>query len=416
MSILGGVLKKIAGKKAGTVALHRLVDLGAESMTPPVCQDIDGDGNLEVVCSTARGEVFVFDEELNIKWKFSAYSESSEEEEMFRDRETGNSIATPPKIFDVNGDGKKELLFGTENGDVFCINCKGGLLWNYRTEGAIRGGINVFYLGQEKKIRVLFGNSDRKMYILNEKGKTESVMELKSGIEATPIIFEGLIVVGTDRGEVQAYSIAGRLQWSSPRMGAKITSEAVPLKLQDGTNCFLIGSADNNLYCFNSQGDIIWSFRTEGSIYSKAAVADINGDGVNEIMVGSADNKLHVLTLDGSEIWNFETDFWIIGTPVSADVDCDGAVEVVAGSYDNKVYFFTGEGSYIIDYVPGISGIVAQGGSYSDIPVSSPGAILGNKIWEYRAPGIVVGCAVLGNRIAVQTKEGKVLILKHSKE
>jgi hypothetical protein len=68
-----------------------------------------------------------------------------------------------------------------------------------------------------------------------------------------------------------------------------------------------------------------------------------------------------------------------------------------------------------MEYVPGISGIVAQSGSYSDIPTGSPGNVVGKKIWEYKAPGIVIGCCVHNEMVAVQTKEGKLLLLRHEK-
>ncbi len=415
MSILGGVLNKIVGGKSGKIVLQGLIDLGSESMTAPLCQDIDGDGEQEIICSTIKGEIFVLDENLKLKWKYISAPTTSEVERMFTDAQTGSSIATTPRVFDINGDGKKEILFGTENGDVFALDCKGELLWKYSTNGAVRGGINIFYVGEEKKIRIIFGNSDKKIYIFDAKGKLDSLIEIDEGIESTPIIIDGLIVFGTDKGRIQAYNLAGKMQWSTQKTGAKITSEATPFKFANGKSCFVIGSTDNSIYCFNTEGIMLWSFKTKGSIYSKIVLADVNDDGANEILFGSADNKLHVLSLDGTEIWDFESDFWIIGSPLAMDIDNDGQLEIVAGSYDNTVYFLAGDGSFVVDYVPGISGIVIQGGNYSDIPVSIPGNVIGKKIWAYLAPGIVIGCSALRNLVVVQTKEGKVLILKHEK-
>lgn len=413
MSLVGGVLNKITGKKGGRIDLHKIYDLGAGCMAPPVSADMDADGKKSIICATIKGDIFSLDGDFKLKWRFKSSTEIDDIDKMFMDSESGEGIVSTPKIFDINGDGKKEILFGNEQGEVIALDSKGSVLWKFKAKGAIRGGINVFYYGKNKDLKIIFGSLDQQIYILNNKGKTEKIIHAGSGIESTPAIFEGLIIVGTNQGEIQAYDCLGRLAWTY-RTNSKITSEAVPIKVAGTQNsCFVIGSTNNSIYCFDAKGKVIWSYATSGSIYSKAIITDLDGDGIDEIIFGAADNKIHVLSSEGTELWSFETDFWIIGTPVAIDIDNDGLIEVVAGSYDTNVYFLTAEGSYIVEYVPGISGIVAQSGSYSDIPTSTPGGVFGKKIWEYRAPGIVIGCCVHDGMVVVQTKEGKVLMLKH---
>lgn len=414
MSLIGGVFNKITGKKSGKINLHNMYDLGAGSMTSPVSADFEGKGEKIVICATIKGDVFALDSDFKLKWKFKASSDASDVDRMFMDSEMSDGVVSPPKIFDIDKDGKKEIIFGTEQGDVFALNYKGELLWKFSSEGPVRGGINVFYFGKNKDVKIIFGSLDQHIYILNHKGKLEKMINAGVGIESTPVIFDDLIILGTDNGEVRAYDALGKLSWNY-KTNSKITSEAVPLgiKTDDGTKCFVIGSTNNSIYCFTTKGKLSWAFETAGSIYSKAIVIDVDGDGVDEIIFGAADNKVHVLSPEGTELWNFETDFWIIGTPVAIDIDKDGAIEIVAGSYDTNVYFLTAEGAYVVEYVPGISGIVAQSGSYSDIPTSSPGNVFGKKIWEYRTPGIVIGCCAHNDMVVVQTKEGKVLLLKH---
>lgn len=413
MSILNSVINKITGNKSGNIVLHKIYDLGSDCLASPISIDIDGDGKNEIICSTSKGELFVFDHELKLKWKFNASKDISDSDKFFQDPDSRDAIGSTPKVFDINNDGKRELIFGTEQGEVFAINHKGDLLWEFKAKGSIRGGINVFYMGAARETRIIFGSLDGHLYVLNDKGKIVLNINAGEGIESTPVIFEDSIIVGLNNGEVRAYNVLGKISWSH-LTDSKITSEAVPIKVND-KRCFVIGSTNNSLYCFNGEGKLIWKFETSGSIYSKATVSDINNDGAEEIIFGAADNKIHVLSREGTELWSYETGFWILGTPLAMDVDNDGFTEVVAGSYDNNVYFLTAEGSYIIEYVPGIAGIVAQNGSYSDIPTGSPGNIFGKKIWEYKTPGIVIGCCNHNNMVVVQTKEGKVILLKHER-
>lgn len=414
MSVISKVISKITGNKLGKINLYKLYDLGAECLATPISVDLDNDGKMEVVCSTIKGDIFVLDHELNLKWKFKAASDVSEVDKLFLDSETSDGIIATPKIFDINGDGRKEILFGTEQGNVFALDNLGNVLWSFKAGGAVRGGINVFYMGKDKNVKIVFGCLDKKIYLLDSDGKEERSIAVGVGIESTPIIFEDCIIIGLNNGEIRAYNILGKLIWDY-KTNSKITSEAVPIKSQGREDCFVIGSTNNSIYCFNGKGKLLWSFETTGSIYSKAIVMDINSDGVDEILFGAADNKVHVLSPEGTEMWNFETGFWIIGTPVALDIDNDGSTEIIVGSYDNNVYFLNADGSYLMEYVPGISGIVAQSGSYSDIPTGSPGNVVGKKIWEYKTPGIVIGCCVHNEMVAVQTKEGKVLLLKHEK-
>jgi outer membrane protein assembly factor BamB len=414
MSIITKVINKITGSKSGNICLHKSYDLGADCIAAPLSADLDNDGKKEILCATVKGDIFVFNEELDLKWKFKAASDINEVDKLFLDVETSDGIMSTPKIFDINGDGKKEIIFGTEQGYIFALDCKGNLIWNFKAGDAIRGGINIFYIGKDKEVRIIFGSLDKNIYLLDAKGKQERIISVGIGIESTPVIFDDSIIVGLNNGEIRAYNVLGKLVWDY-KTNSKITSEAVPLKLHGAEECFVIGSTNNSIYCFNGKGKLMWNFETTGSIYSKAVVCDVNDDGIDEILFGSADNKIHVLSPEGTEMWNFETGFWIIGPPVALDIDKDGSTEVIVGSYDNNVYFLTPDGSYVMEYVPGISGIVAQSGSYSDIPTGSPGTIVGKKIWEYKAPGIVIGCCAHNEMLAVQTKEGKLLLLKHER-
>jgi outer membrane protein assembly factor BamB len=413
MSVISRAINKIAGVKSGRINLYKLYDLGSDCIAAPISVDLDNDGKKEIICATIKGDIFVLNNDLNLKWKFKAASDVNEVDRLFMDAETSDGIISTPKVFDINNDGKREILFGTEQGKVFALDSSGNVMWVFSAGGAVRGGINIFYVGKNKDVRIVFGSLDKNIYLLNSKGKAEKIIPAEAGIESTPVVFEDNIIVGMNNGEIRAYNILGKVAWEY-KTNSKITSEAVPLK-SSNPGCFVIGSTNNSIYCFDGKGKLLWSFETTGSIYSKAVVVDVNEDGVEEIIFGSADNKVHVLSPEGTEMWNFETNFWIIGSPLVLDIDKDGSIEVIVGSYDNSVYFLSANGSYIMEYVPGISGIVAQSGSYSDIPTGCPGSVVGKKIWEYKAPGIIIGCCAHEDMVAVQTKEGKLLLLKHDK-
>jgi hypothetical protein len=107
-----------------------------------------------------------------------------------------------------------------------------------------------------------------------------------------------------------------------------------------------------------------------------------------------------------------------VASPIIADLDGDGKMEIVVGSYDHNIYVLDSEGSYVLDYVPGVSGIVAQTGNYGEALTSGPGKTKGKKIWQYKTDGVVVGCAYLSGEksLIVNTESGNIKDLIHKNE
>jgi len=88
------------------------------------------------------------------------------------------------------------------------------------------------------------------------------------------------------------------------------------------------------------------------------------------------------------------------------------------GSYDHNIYVLDSEGSYILDYVPGLSGIVGQTGHYNDVITKEPGKATGKKIWQFKTEGVIVGTAFIpeNRSLIVNTKPGKIDNLQHKPE
>jgi hypothetical protein len=406
------IIRRFLGIKKGKIDLTTNFDLGSESACAPVCEDIDGDMQIETILTTVKGEIIVFSEDNTIKWKYSVSENITEEDSMFLDAERSNSINNTPLVTDIIGKGKKQIIFGTEYGTVYAIDHEGKELWSYRTNHPIRGAINKFNIKGSNKTGIIFGSTDKYIYLLSTEGKLLRKLLNDSEIESTPEVIDNNIIFGDNKGVIKSLTFKGKINWAF-KTNDSVVSKPVQTKLYSGEEAILVSAVDNNLYCLSNKGELIWKFKTKGALYSEPVVFDINDDGLNEIIFGSADGNIYVITMQGNQLWSYETDFWVIGKPVPKDIDKDGAMEIIVGSYDNKIYVLTGKGLYIIEYVPGVSGIVAQNGNYSDIPSNTPGEIIGDKVWEYSTGGIVIGCAVVKDKIVVQTKEGKVLWLHY---
>lgn len=413
--MLRGIINRILNRKTGLIRQVISYDLKSASITEPIVVKLGEEDSYHIITGTQSGELFVVDETGELHWKFKASEDVSELEEMFLDSDLGNAINSTPCAFDINEDGKKEVIFGTEFGTVYALNNKGKKLWSFKADGAIRGRINVFDFNNDSKLEIVFGSMDEYLYFLDYKGKLIKKIYVGSEIESTPVFFKGLTVVGSNDGFIRAFNSSGKNEWTVTT-GSKVNSEAITAKLSGGHEYLLAGSTDNFLYCIDEHGFIIWKFETEGSIYSKPVVEDLNGDGLPEIVFGSCDNRIYVLNEEGVLLWSFETDFWVVGSPLIMDIDSDKRNEIVLGSYDTQIYVLSAEGSYNMGFIPGISGIVHQEGNYSEMPLHDPGEIVGKKIWMLKTPGLIVGCCSIRNNLVVQTKDGQLIWVKHSQK
>ena len=413
--------KKLTKKRVGHLDKKWDFDAKSAITSAPLVVDIDGDGRKEIIFGTKKGKLFVLDTNASIKWFYDSSEKIDEVELMFLDAESVNSIEAPPAVGNLNGDGRNEIVFGTELGMVYVLDNKGKLLWKYKAKGPVRGQVLLYDLYEDGDVKVIFGCGDNKLYVLNSKGQLVWCFDTQSPVYSTPGILhkvKPMIVFGTDDGTIFCVDKKGDLRWKFKTKDKVFAQPAIGKLFNDNRLFVVIGSTDQRLYVLDDSGELFWEYKTEGAILSKAFLGDINNDKKVEIVFGSCDNNVYALTSYGDKLWSYETDFWIASEPIIEDVDGDGRKEVVVGSYDHSVYVLDSEGSYVLDYVPGLSGVVQQAGHYSDIITQEPGKVAGKKIWQFRTDGIIVGCAYLSDKksIVVSTKPRKVNDLVHKKE
>ncbi|MEM4637745.1 MAG: PQQ-binding-like beta-propeller repeat protein [Candidatus Woesearchaeota archaeon] len=412
--------KNLINKKTGRLEEQWKYDSGSTLLSSPMVEDIDNDGKKEIIFGTKDGKIIAIDSSGKLKWLFNAQEQHTDLELMFLDAETADSINSTPFVEDINWDGRKEIIFGTESGKVYALKNDGSVLWTFTTKGAIKGAVTIQKFSNNET-GILFGSADKNLYFLNSKGNILWTFESDSEIESCPAFInykQLMILFGTNNGTLYALDIKGKPLWTFKTKGKILAQAALDSLTKNSEPVIIIGSTDGILYCLNINGELIWSYETGGAICSKVTTADLNNDERKEILFGSCDNNVYALDFNGRKIWSYETDFWVVSTPIVTDLDNDGRLEVIAGSYDHNIYVLDSEGSYMLDYVPGVSGIVTQTGNYGEAVTKQPGKVQGKKIWQYQAEGIIVGCAYIedSKNIIVNTDSGKINNIAHKKE
>ncbi|RJQ18168.1 hypothetical protein C4573_00410 [Candidatus Woesearchaeota archaeon] len=416
MGGFGSALKKIFNQKRGHLVSAWKFRSHTILFSSSVVEDIDNDQQDEILFGTKTGEITCLTMQGMPKWKFNVHENLTETEMFFFDPESMNAINASPLVTDINNDGKKEVIFGSETGNVYCLNHFGQLLWKYKAESSIKGAVADFTLNG--KSFLVFGSIDQHLYVLNSAGNMVWKIKAKSVIESTPCVMHDHILFGTDDGTLYCVDFKGNLLWGYKTKG-KIIAQPVVEKLQ-GTDEYtvVVGSYDGYLYAFDMSGNLKWKFNAFGPIAEKVTLCDVNSDNKQEIFFGSCNNLIYALNCNGDKLWEYETNFWVVAPVIVADIDNDGRFEVIAGSYDNAVYVLDSEGKYDLDYVPGLSGVVQQAGHYTDIMTQDPGNVVGTKILDYQSDGIIVGMAYSqkNNVFIVNEKQGEVEALSFVEE
>ena len=297
----------------------------------------------------------------------------------------------------------------------------------------------------------LTGKTDQE---LSEKPNLVWSLPTGGSTKSSPVVDNGLIYFGNDKGTLFAVTIDGKIKWE---YDGKSPIDAAPLI---SGNKVIFSSSDGILKAADrSTGKLLWSYPTENQIAGSANIF-IKGNR-SYIIVGSYDYNLHCVDSEtGKPAWKVETDNFINGTPAVADNrivfgGCDGIIRIVDPStgkqkdtadigvyiaaspalYGGKAIFGDYDGSlYCLNIVTKrkdwkITGS-AESGSILAIPAAGNGITVvgsedkylycyniadGKLKWKFRTNGRIVGSAVLTpERVLFASTDGNVYILRQS--
>ncbi|MEM7699930.1 MAG: PQQ-binding-like beta-propeller repeat protein [Verrucomicrobiota bacterium] len=150
-------------------------------------------------------------------------------------------------------------------------------------------------------------------------------------LEASPVIANGIIYLGTQDGLFLAIDLAdGSLVWSV-ELDAPITAPAAV----DDTAVY-VGDNFGFIHAFDrSSGEPIWQFETEGKI--EGGINLLETPYGLRLFVGSHDFFLYCLdATTGEEIWRYETDNYVVATPTVMGEE--GSESVCFGGCDKLLH------------------------------------------------------------------------------
>ncbi len=266
---------------------------------------------------------------------------------------TGSDIRSSPVLGDIDGDGKLEVVVGSNDNKMYALNGEdGSLLWLYITGGDVRSSPALGDINGDGRFEVVIGSDDYNIYALNgEDGSLLWSLTILGWVQSPAlgdVDEDGKleVVVGCyDR----LYALDGHdggLLWSHRTWGDVCSSPALGDIDADGKLevVYVAYMLRNGIYALDAEdGGLLWSYRITGLVRSSPALGDIDGDGKFEVIIGSDNYNIYAFNgEDGSLLWLYTAGNQIVSSPALGDIDGDGKIEVVVGCLDGKVYAING--------------------------------------------------------------------------
>jgi len=152
-------------------------------------------------------------------------------------------------------------------------------------------------------------------------------MAAGSHSKSSPVVSNGVIYFGDDKGILYAVGEDGKLMW---KYDSRSPIEAPPMVSDDKV---IAGTSDGKLFAVNKlTGKFLWTYSSDNQIVGSANVWTAGKN--SGIIFGSYDYYLHCVDpVTGKAIWKLETENYVNGTPAVADNKivfggCDGILRI----------------------------------------------------------------------------------------
>ena len=355
-----------------TLRLACSFQTGGPVSAAPVLGDVDGDGRNEVVFGSEDDTVRVLNGESgSVLWTGDASS----------------GIEAAPALGDLDGDGLPEIVTGAVDGTIRAWDgLTGTPLWTCELSSAPAGGLLVADPDNDGRLEVVCGTQDGKVAALNgEDGSPAWSSVLPGAVLGAPALGD----VDSDGRLEVVVGVADSVfrvldaETGTPRFasvaGAAGAAPALADLDADGSCEVVVGSDDGYLRCYaGNSGAVSWEFDAGVPVRSCAAVGDLWANEGLEVVFGLEDSTVSAFGADGALLWRNTVGGAVVSSPALGRVDGDSVLDVIIGAGDGRLYVLSGSDGAIVCSRPTGGAIRSSaaagdidGGGYLDVAVGS---------------------------------------------
>ncbi len=291
--------------------------------------DIDNDDQIEIVVASKDKHLYILD---------------VTDQAVQLDYNANQFLISAPVLGNADDDTDLEIFFGgfSSTGKLFGINPDGTDVPGFPVQinEKIRGGIALGDLNGNGKTDIVFGTEGYHIWLIFDDGTVAPGFPYPTSgkVRTAPAILSTddsyLILVGDDAGNLYALDPQGELQFMYP-VGAGITSGMGFIDQEWGTGIFF-GTDAGEIHGINYQGIPLfgWPVETGGIINSTPVFSDLDNDGLPEMISGNSTGDITAFDLQGVPYLYFpvQNEFQVLSSCTITDLDQDGDVEIVVGT------------------------------------------------------------------------------------
>jgi len=301
-----------------------------------VFDDIDGDGKKDVVFGATDGQIHVY---------------SANGKEIMAGlwpKHTGGPILADVNVADLDGDGKKDVLVGSYDGKVYALNTWGKEKWAVDTRGTIQlSAPEVGDMDQDGKLDVLIGSRSGKIFRIDADGRVVWEVPMSSKVSSRVVLVDldgdgnKELVTKDDNGKVTVLNTSGAPLEGWPQSTVPSLEwpfEVAAADLQgDGPREIFTTTPDKRMIIWNMLGKPLKEFKLTDGAHCAPRVGDFDGDGKPDFLIAQADGTVLVMNQDGKALPGFPyktNNHSIYSTPHMIDIDGDGRLDVVFNAWN----------------------------------------------------------------------------------
>ena len=336
----------------------------------PIVFDLNGDGQKEIIVGDEDGVLHGFQSSGDSFQGFPFYA--------------SDKIRSSPAVGDINDDGLNEIAFGTYDGKLYILGNTGDLELMFAASGNIIGSPSLADLDNDNDLEIVFVTS-----VGNDNGDIYAIHHDGSVMDNFPISLNGKMLVGPALGDIEndnimdiivcawdekiyAFDYLGNMKPGFPFVSTfRFNTPATLVDLDfDGDLEIIAGNDLGKLHVLHHDGSEMATFDTGDDIRGGISVGDINDDGVYEILFSGYDDMVHVWDpLNNVEVqgWPFNMSSNSLTEPLTADLDGDGDLEIIATKKSGVLYVLHHNGELYNDFPMNVSGLIEATPAIADI-------------------------------------------------
>ncbi len=339
--ISGNLIKKITTDTLYPVYVYKNLNIPMESyinidgfklyaVASPKIGDLDGDGLDDIVIPSQAGEIFV----LYGSGEFDTFDIS------------GNKIEGTPAIYDVDEDGKEEVILGKLKGNSECI-----LILDRGNMKISKGKVSTDVSIINDSFPIVYSTQSR-IHIINENfsekpgfpvnieysGTGVAINDINKNYEEEEIIYTAWLsyvgIISQNGEKIRSIDLPGISE--IPPVVGDINS--------DSASEIIIATRDKGIFILDKDLNILKNISNINSV-SQPVIADIDLDSKYEILVYAADGKLYAINEEGEVIFTFNTyKYWSRISPLVVDIYGDKKKEIILLTSDGELYVLNAYG------------------------------------------------------------------------